>query len=158
MFHLKKQTTMNKTNNQQEEFDINNVKVHRTIEGTIFEVVAAILVITTWIIALARHQFNGTFGEQWLTGIIALTLGTVVLLVCCYYPRLSRSSYRLKNFSQVLISIRTCRIMAVEFALAMLCNAISNCSLMVQPIGPRIFIAVIVITALASSFLMRKAK
>lgn len=149
---------MKPTNNQQEQFDIKNVKVHRTIEGTIFEVVAAILVITTWIIALARHQFNGTFGEQWLTCIIALTLGTVVLLVCCYYPRLSRSSYRLKNFSQVLISIRTCRVLAVEFAVAMLCIAISNCSLMVQPIGPKIFIAVIIITALASSFLLHRAK
>ena len=146
------------TNKQQEQFDINNVKVYRTIEGTIFEVVAAILVITTWIIALAKHQFNGTVGEQWLRGIIALTLGAVALLVGCYFPRLSKNSHLLKNYNQVLIFIRTCRILAIEFALAMLCNAISNCSLMIQPIGPKIFIAVIIITALASSFLMRKAK
>ena len=146
------------TNKQQEDFDINNVKVHRTIEGTIFEVVAAILIITTWIIALAKHQFNGTVGEQWLRGIIALTLGAVVLLVGSYFPRLSKNSYLLKNYSQVLISIRTCRILAVEFALAMLCNAISNCSLMIQPIGTRLFIATIVITALASSFIISRAK
>ena len=149
---------MNKTNNQQEEFDINNVKVHRTIEGTIFEVVAAILVIATWIIALARPQFDGTVGEQWLRSIIALTLGAVALLVGSYFPRLSKNSHLLKNYNQVLIFVRTCRVLAIEFALAMLCNAISNCSLMVQSIGPKIFIAVIVSTALASSFFMRKAK
>ena len=146
------------TNKQQEQFDINNVKVHRTIEGTIFEVVAAMLVISAWIIAFARHQFDGAVGGQWLTGIIALTLGAVALLVGSYFPGLSKNSHLLKNYSQVLISVRTCRILAVEFALAMLCNAISNCSLMIQPIGTRLFIAAIVITALASSILIRRAK
>ena len=149
---------MNMTNNQQEVFDIKNVKVHCTIEGTIFEVVAAILVITTWIIALARHQFDGAVGQQWLTGIIAFTLGAVALLVGSYFPRLSKNSHLLKNYNQVLIFVRTCRVLAIEFAVAMLCIAISNCSLMVQPIGPKIFIAVIIITALASSFLLHRAK
>ena len=150
---------MKMTNKQQEDFDINNVKVYRTIEGTIFEVVAAILVIATWIIALARHQFDSTFGEPWLTGIIALTLGVVALLVGCYFPRLSKNSYRFKNFTQVLISVRTCRILAIELALAMLCNAISNCSLMAaESIGPEILIAVILISAIASSILFRRAK
>ena len=143
---------------QQEEFDVNNVKITRTIEGTIFEAVSAMFVIGAWVIALARHQFTGASGEQWRTGIITLTIMIVFLLVGAYFPRYMKNSHRLGNISQVLLSVRLCRILAIEIALAILCNAISNCTLMVQSYGPRIFLAVIIITAIVFSIFMRRAK
>ena len=52
-------------------FDIKKVKVPRTTEGTMMEAIAGLVLIVTWVIALARHQFDGAMGKDWLMGIIA---------------------------------------------------------------------------------------
>lgn len=42
-------------NNNKEEFDINQVKVDRTREGTIMEVLAILLLAVTWAIGLTKQ-------------------------------------------------------------------------------------------------------
>ena len=149
---------MKPTDRHQEEFDINKAKVPRTIEGTIMEAIAAMFLIGAWVIALARHQFNGAIGEQWKTGIIGLTIAVVALLVCCYFPRYMNRSHRFTNMRQVNLSVRSFRVLAIEFALAILCNAISGCTLMTQRISPIIFIVVVLVTALIYSIFIHRAK
>ena len=149
---------MKLTNKHQEEFDINNVKIPRTIESTIFEAVGAVLLIAAWVISLAKHQFSGTVGEQWQTGIIVLSIAVVALLACSYYPHAMKNSHRFTNYSQVLLSVRMCRILAIEIAVALLCNAISGATLTQHPIAPKIFLGVVIITAIACGIFIRRAK
>ena len=37
----------------QTEFDLKKIKVHRTVEGTIFEIVAAVLLVVLWVLTIA---------------------------------------------------------------------------------------------------------
>ena len=39
-------------------FDLKSVKVHRTLEGTIFEVITAIILVVMWAVAIATKFFN----------------------------------------------------------------------------------------------------
>ena len=40
------------------EFNIQEVKVHRTLEGTIFEIITAVILIVTYAVAIAKNYFD----------------------------------------------------------------------------------------------------
>lgn len=143
---------------QQEEFDVKKIKVHRTIEGTIMEAIAVMCLIGAWVIALARHQFDAGMQSQWLKAAIIVSIAVIVLLVCAYFPRYSKNAHRFSNVRQVLISIRSFRVLAVEFALMLLCIAISGGTIMEHPFWTKAALAVIIITALVFYLLIYRAK
>ena len=98
------------------EFNIKSVKVHRTLEGTIFEIVCAVILIVMWVLALTTKIFDGSEIQGKHIGIIAMTVVTIVLLAGAYCPRWINAGQDLQNIRQVEIAIRMTRTIAVELA------------------------------------------
>ncbi|MBQ2674356.1 MAG: hypothetical protein IJG07_06725 [Prevotella sp.] len=139
----------------QEQFDIDKVKVHRTLEGSIFEIATLVILQVAYAIAFSTKFFDlsNMMGKH--VAIIIISVVSVMLLFAAYAPKHINLGQELKNIRQVEIAIRTVRIMAVELALF--------CLLMVavSPDNPIIHTALcvmVVVTALNSSILIRKAK
>ena len=140
-------------------FDIKKVKVARTTEGTMMETIAGLLLIVTGVIALARRQFDGAMGKEWLMGIIVFSLAIILLLAACYRPKFFKNARKLHNMEQVLLTNRMSRVLAIEFALMVLCNAISgNLMNPHHPVWLWLPIIVILITALFFTILIYKAR
>lgn len=140
---------------QNNSFDLKSVKVHRTLEGTIFEVITAIILVVMWAVAIATKFFDisSMHGDQ--MAIIIISVVSIILLLVAYSPQNINLGQEPKNIRQVEIAIRTTRILAVELALF--------CLLMVaiSPDNPIIHAALgitVVSTAIVSSILIRKAK
>ena len=115
-------------NNQ---FNIKEVKVHRTLEGTIFEIVFAIMAIVVWgLIILMLNQapdiipthFDASgkpnaYGSP--TGIIIpciiVTIAAICMMVIAYFPRHINMPFAITNIRQVELTIRMTRIMGLIF-------------------------------------------
>ena len=100
----------------EKQFNIKEVKVHRTLEGTIFEIVCAVILVVVWTLAFTTKIFEGTEIQGKHIAIVTLTVATIVLLVGAYFPRWINAGQELKNIRQVEIAIRMTRTLAVEFA------------------------------------------
>ena len=149
---------MKQSDQQQEKFDIKKIKVGRTIEGTILEAITVMLLIGTWVIALTKHQFVGGMQNEWLQVAMIISIAAIALLVVAYFPRYMKNAHQLSNIRQVLISVRSLRVLAVEFALMILCNAISGGTMIGQPFWTSTAVAVIIITCLIFFLLIIRAK
>ena len=140
---------------ENKKFDLKSVKVHRTLEGTIFELVTAIILIVTYAVAIAKNYFDFDNFQGKHMATIVLSVLSILLLVMAYSPKNISIGGKAENIRQVEISIRTIRIYAVKFALF--------CLLMVtispdNPIIHTAFGIAIVATALISTFFLNKAK
>ena len=136
-------------------FDLKSVKVHRTLEGTIFEFVTAIILIVTYAVAITKNYFDFDNFQGKHMATIVLSAISIVLLVVAYSPKNINIGGQPKNIRQVEIAIRTVRIIAVELALfCLLMVAISPDN----PIIHTIFEIAIVATAMISTFFLNKAK
>ena len=109
------------------------IEVHRTTEGTIFEVAFAILAVTVWALiiwmlskapdVIATH-FDGNgrpngYGSPWglLVPCIITTVVGAGLLVVAYRPHLINMPVEMKNLRQYELAIRSTRIMALMMLL-----------------------------------------
>ena len=124
---------------QKNNFDIKKVKVHRTLEGTVFEIVFAIVAIVVWgLIIWMIHQapdivpthFDGSgkanaYGSPVGVTIpcIILTLGAIGCMVVAYYPRLINSTVKITNIRQVELNIRSIRVAGITLLLMVLAVA-----------------------------------
>ena len=124
---------------EQNQFDIKKVQVHRTSEGTVFEVAFVILAIIVWgLIIWMIHRapdivpthFDASgkpnaYGSP--TGLlipcIILTIGAVVCMVCAYFPRHINMPFEIRNIRQVELTIRLLRVMGITFLLTPLAVA-----------------------------------
>ena len=113
------------------QFNIKEVKVHRTLEGTIFETVFAIMAIVVWgLIILMLNQapdiipthFDtsgkpNAYGSP--TGIVIpcifVTIAAIGLMVIAYSPRHMNMPFKVTNIRQVELTIRMTRIMGLIF-------------------------------------------
>lgn len=113
------------------QFNIKEVKVHRTLEGTIFETVFAIMAIVVWgLIILMLNQapdivpthFDASgkpnaYGSP--TGIvipcIIVTIAAIGLMVIAYFPRHINMPFKVTNIRQVELTIRMTRITGLIF-------------------------------------------
>ena len=137
------------------DFDLKSVKVHRTLEGTIFEIITAIILIVTYAVAIAKNYFDFDNFQGKHMATIVISVFSIALLVMAYYPRNISIGGKAENIRQVEISIRTVRIFAVKFALfCLLMVAISPDN----PIIHTAFGIAIVATALISTFFLNRAK
>ena len=137
------------------QFNIKDVKVHRTLEGTIFEAVTIALVIAAWIVGILSRPLAGD-------NLISLCVFTGVALlsaVMAYWPsHINLMGMELKNIRQVELAIRLSRILGVELALAALVLAIIGHE---SPLTSAVAIGlaiVLVITAFLFMFLIQKAE
>ena len=142
-----------------EQFDIKKVKVNRTLEGTIFEVAALIILIATWAVAAATGQAEFREVKGSLVALIVITIAVGIVLSTAYHPSKINFSLntRLENIRQVVLAVRMCRVIAIEISLLLLGIVLTkgvynNTSWMLIP---AIFI---LITAIVFDYLIRKAK
>lgn len=119
----------NKHNNEQPA-----IKVGRTLEGTIFEIVTAVLIIVMWVVAFilwsrspetipTHFGANGSadsYGDR-STMFLIPAIGTVVsiiLLVSAYLPsKMINMPVNMRTPHQFMIAIRMVRIIAVVITL-----------------------------------------
>lgn len=107
----------------EEKFNIKKVKVHRTTEGTIFEITAAVIMFCALVVKIvAGHATE----RDWI-GFGAFTVAVVISLLCAYSPsHINIFDIRLHNIRQVELSIRMTRIIAIALALMALMIAIAG--------------------------------
>ena len=140
---------------EQKDFDIKNVKVYRTLEGTIFEIAAAVILIATWVAAIATHMFNGTEITAKYVVLVVISLAVIVMLANAYYPRRFNFGQELKNIRQVKIGIRMVRTLAVEMAfLPLFMIAFSP----EKEFTPIILFVILIITVVVFKVFLNKAK
>ena len=91
-----------------EQFDIKKVKVNRTLEGTIFEVAALIILIATWAVAAATGQAEFSEVKGSLVALIVITIAVGIVLSTAYHPSKINFSLntRLENIRQVVLAVR----------------------------------------------------
>lgn len=99
--------------NKSEDFRA-NIKVSRTLEGTVFEVVCAVIMIAMWGMALTQPSERIM---DWLIEGLVGTVITVVELITVYKPDYINMPFPITNVAQVALTIRMVRVMAVEIAL-----------------------------------------
>ena len=120
-------------------FDIKSVKVHRTFEGTIFEIAFAIIAIVVWgLIIWLVHQapdivpthFDASgkpnaYGSP--SGVmipsIIITIVAIGLMVTAYFPRYINMPFKITNIQQVRLAIRQIRVMGITLLLMSLAIA-----------------------------------
>ena len=160
---------------EQNNFDIKKVKVHRTTEATIFEIVFAIVAVIVWgLIIWMIHQapdivpthFDASgkpnaYGSP--VGITIpcalLTIGAIVCMVCAYFPRHINTTTKITNIRQVELTIRSIRVAGIT--LLLLALAVAYIMLGMSKPSPAPVIAVIVLLILnifIFSILTNKAK
>ena len=113
------------------QFNIKEVKVHRTIEGTIFETVFTIMAIVVWgLIILMLNQapdiipthFDASgkpnaYGSPMgiVIPCIIVTIAAIGLMVIAYFPRHINMPFKVTNIRQVELTIRMTRITGLIF-------------------------------------------
>ena len=146
---------------KKEKFNIEQVKVGRTREGTTMEVLAGLLLAVTWIIGLTKHQSASATGEGLLAKCIVFSIIVVVLLVASYFPKFFSNSHQLSNMRQVLLTVRMIRVLAIEFALTVLFMVISGGLMSPQYDCSWVFNIIIIgilLTAILFTILIYRAK
>ena len=118
---------------EQNNFDIKKIKVHRTTEATVFEIVFVVMTLIIWglIIWLVHRAPNivpthfDASGEPNAYGspvgitipCALLTIGAIVCMVCAYFPRHINMPFKIRNIRQVELTIRLIRVTGVTFLL-----------------------------------------
>ena len=103
-------------------FDPSLIEVSRTREGTIFEVLAGLILASAWAVALATHLIDGV--DRHAISMFVLTAADIIILSDVYSPGIKSRMRKYTNAKQVALDIRMCRCFAVEFALLELLSAL----------------------------------
>lgn len=135
------------------------LRIQRTKEGTIFEIVTAILTVILWIIAIALYNkmpdtvpthFNLSgeadgFGSKSIVFILAglNTLVAILLLTTAYYPQTQiRTPFRIRNNRQYVPLIRMVRCLAVVCSILLIGIVIRISG---NPVGTYLFTAALIL-------------
>ena len=160
---------------EQNQFDIKKVQVHRTSEGTVFEVAFVILAIIVWgLIIWMIHRapdivpthFDASgkpnaYGSPagLLIPCIILTIVAVVCMVCAYFPRHINMPFEIRNIRQVELTIRQLRVTGVTFLLIPLAVAYTSLGMSAPTAVPiMIAIGLIFVETIIFAILIYKAK
>ncbi len=116
-----------------ERFDIKDVKLHRTTESTLFEIVFAIVIIVVWGLIIwmicrapdiVPTHFDGSgrpnaYGSPIgiLVPCIIITVAAIICMVIAYYPRYINMPFKITNTRQVELAIRSVRVAAITLLL-----------------------------------------
>lgn len=157
------------------QFNIKDVKVHRTLEGTVLEIVFAIVAIIVWgVIIWLVHRapdivpthFDASgnpnaYGSPIGATIpcVILTIGAIVMMVLAYFPRHINMPFKITNIRQVEMTIRSTRVAAIT--LLVLCLAIVYTLLGMDspnPIPILTVVGILLLEIIVFSLLIKKAK
>ena len=91
------------------------VKVNRTLEGTIFEIVVAAILIVSWVIIIMnRNNLPAWFP---LTQCIITSLVSLGMMVAAYFPNSINMPVQINTPRQYALAIRRVRIIGVILSL-----------------------------------------
>ena len=98
---------------EQNNFDIKKIKVHRTTEATVFEIVFVLIALIVWGVIIwlvhrapdivpthfdASGKPNAYGSPAGITIPCALlTIGAIVCMVCAYFPRHINMPFKIRN-------------------------------------------------------------
>lgn len=96
----------------------NDFKVYRTVEGTVFEAITALLVLASILITML---LSSSTKEQMgmAAGSIILGCCAILFLLLAYHPNSEwiNLPVKRKNFTQLAITVRMMRVIAIELGL-----------------------------------------
>ena len=137
------------------QFDIKKVKVHRTLEGTVFEAVILALLIAAWIVGILSRPLVGDN----LISLCVFTGAAILCAVTAYWPsHINLASIQLTNIRQTELAIRLSRVLGVEFALTGLAFAIIGHESPLASAVPIGMVVVLLITVFSFMFFIQKAE
>lgn len=93
--------------------DMNNIRLPRTKESTIFELVAAVIIIIEGVYLYIKT--GGDSGTMTIAAILFLVAAGI--MVTAYWPRWINMPVTIKNYRQVELKAQSARIIAVVIAL-----------------------------------------
>ena len=159
----------------EKKFDIKEVKVHRTLEGTIFEIVFAATTIVVWgIIIWMIHKapdiipthfdasgqpndWGPKYGILIPCGIISLV--GVGLMMTTYFPHRINMPFKITNIQQVKLAIRQIRIAGIILVLMSLAIAYTLLGMKSPSAVPVLALTALLFTDIVIfTILIRKAK
>ena len=152
------------------QFNIKNIKVHRTTEGTIFEIIFVIVALIVWGLviwlvhqapdivpthfdAAGKPNAYGSPAESAIPSII-LTAVAAGLMVIAYFPRHINMPFKLTTIRQVELAIRQIRVMGITMLLLSLAIVYTMLGMSSPTAGPilaavgLVFLEVIIFTIL----------
>jgi uncharacterized membrane protein len=153
----------------------NNIKVYRTIEGTIFEVAFLILAIIVWGLIIwfvnqapdivPTHFDASGNPNAWGSpiGIIfpcsIITISGAAMLILCYFPKSFNLSEKYKTPRNIVISIRMLRIYSLLMLLLTLAIAWTSLrSTSHSPIPIITIVAIMVIIGIVTTIATHRVK
>lgn len=137
------------------QFNIKEVKVHRTLEGTIFEAVILSLLIAAWIVGFLSRPL----ADDNLISLCVFTGTAILSAVMAYWPsHINLMNIQLTNIRQTELAIRLSRVLGVEFALVALIFAIIGYESPLTSVVAIGLAIVLTITAFLFMFLIQKAE
>lgn len=156
-------------------FDIKEVKLHRTTESTIFEIVFAIVLIVVWGLIIwmicrapdiVPTHFDGSgrpnaYGSP--IGIvipsIIITVAAIICMVIAYFPRYINMPFKITNNRQVELTARSVRVVGITFQILSLVVVYTLLGMESPSVIPILLvIALILLEILVISILGNKAK
>jgi len=160
---------------EQNNFNIKEVKVHRTTEAIIFEMAFAIVTVIVWgIIVWMIHRapdivathFDASgkpnaYGSPAGIAIpcIIMTIAGVILMVLAYFPRFINMPVKISNIRQVELAIRSTRIAAITILLLALAIAYTMLGMSSSsPVPIFAVIGLLLLESITFSILIYKAK
>ena len=136
-------------------FNIKEVKVHRTVEGTVFEAVILALLIAAWIVGILSRPLAGDN----LISLCVFTGAALLSAVMAYWPsHINLMGQQLTNIRQVELAIRLSRVLGLELALVALVFAIIGHESSLTSAVAIGLAVVLLITAFLFMFLIQKAE
>lgn len=137
------------------QFNIKEVKVHRTLEGTIFEAVILALLIAAWIVGFLSRPL----ADDNLISLCVFTGTAILSAVMAYWPsHINLMSIQLTKIRQTELAIRLSRVLGVELALVALIFAIIGHESPLTSVVAIGLAIVLTITAFLFMFLIQKAE
>lgn len=157
------------------QFNIKDVKVHRTTEATVFEAAFVIVAIIVWgLIIWMIHQapdivpthFDGSgkpnaYGSP--TGIaipcVIITIAAIACMVTAYFPRHINMPFKITNIQQVKLAIRSVRVAGITVLLIALAVAYMMLGMKSpSPVPILVVIGLIFVEIIVFTILINKAK
>ena len=99
------------------EISLSQMKVARSLEGNIYEIVTFALLIAAWGVAAYNHQFAGKgILDEPLAELILCSIFAIGALVLAYFPKWMGNALFFSNTQQANLDVKRHRILAVEIA------------------------------------------
>lgn len=142
---------------------IEKLRLRRTQQSTIYEVVSAAILLVMWtigIVAIARHKADNII----LIVLTFISIGVVVLHLASYRPtqRWARNDFEIKTVRQAVVASKFYRIFAIEVAMFGLFIAINGLihfkDKVPEVVSSGTFITMIIKTHIAANRKLKKVR